>query len=78
MAAPMASGEDDATYFYDEHSEEHFAANMFDAGRCNVENVTVYLDRAEVCRAIKSRVRKGENQITIKKLSPSIDKDTLR
>ena len=78
MSAPMASGEEEGTYFYEETTEDAHESNVFDAGRCNVENVIVYQDRAEVCRAIKSRVRKGENQITIKKLSPSIDKDTLR
>ncbi|XP_064629545.1 uncharacterized protein LOC135488724 isoform X9 [Lineus longissimus] len=76
----MMAEEENTTYYYEEHTVEEVVEikNVFDAGKCQVENVTVYLDRAEVCRSIKTRITKGENQINIKRLSPSIEKDSLR
>ena len=52
--------------------------NEFDATLCKAETVVVYLDRAEVCRSLRASVKKGENEILVKKLSPCVDKDSVR
>ena len=45
---------------------------------CRVETVVVYLDRAEVCRAVKTNLKSGENEVRLKNLSSCIDKDSIR
>ncbi len=50
----------------------------FDITQCRVETVVVYLDRAEVCRVVKTKLESGENEVRIKNLSQFIDKDSIR
>ena len=50
----------------------------FDITKCRVETVVVYLDRAEVCRAVKTKLQSGENEVRLKNLSQCIDKDSIR
>ena len=50
----------------------------FDVTKCRVETVVVYLDRAEVCRAVKTKLQSGENEVRLKNLSQCIDKDSIR
>ena len=48
------------------------------ATECKVESVIVYLDRAEVCRSLKVKLRPGENEVIIKNISSCIDRDSIR
>ncbi len=50
----------------------------FDITQCRVETVVVYLDRAEVCRVVKTKLETGENEVKLKNLSQCIDKDSVR
>ncbi|XP_046378639.2 protein F37C4.5-like isoform X1 [Haliotis rufescens] len=52
--------------------------NVFLSPECPVEKVTVYSDRAEVCRQIHTTVVKGVNEIVLKQLPASIDSDSIR
>ncbi len=54
------------------------ADNVFSSPDCAVKKVTVYSDRAEVCRQIDTSVVKGVNQIILKQLPASIDSDSIR
>ncbi|CAH1799374.1 unnamed protein product [Owenia fusiformis] len=69
--APIAEDEDTATLAL-------LDPNVFLAPECQVDHVVVYLDRAEVCRSLKAKLNRGENEITIGQLSSSIDKDSIR
>lgn len=51
---------------------------VVDIGHCRADTVVVYLDRAEVCRTVRVRVRAGENEVVIKNLSACVDKDSVR
>lgn len=42
------------------------------------EQVVVFTDRAEVKRSLKAKLRKGENEIIISKVSNQIDTDSVR
>ncbi|XP_071113457.1 protein F37C4.5-like [Haliotis cracherodii] len=61
----------------DEKSEK-IGQNEFLSPECPVEKVTVYSDRAEVCRQIHTTVVKGVNEIVLKQLPASIDSDSIR
>ena len=50
----------------------------FSAPKLQVETVVVYLDRAEVCRSFKAKLKTGQNELIVKDLSQSIDKDSIR
>ncbi len=50
----------------------------YSINECRVETVVVYLDRAEVCRAVKTHLKSGENEVRLKNLSSCIDKDSIR
>jgi len=50
----------------------------FDAGNLPTSHVTVFSDRAEVCKTIKCHVNKGVNEILVEKLSNSIDSNSIR
>lgn len=52
--------------------------NMISVADCKCETVVVYLDRAEVSRSLKTRVKEGENEVVITELSSCIDKDSIR
>ena len=43
-----------------------------------VEKVTVYPDRAEVCRRLEGTLSAGLNQVVIKKLPDMVDPDSIR
>lgn len=58
-------------------NEEH-PQKEFSAPKLQVETVVVYLDRAEVCRSFKAKVKSGQNELIVKDLSQSIDKDSIR
>ena len=51
---------------------------IFIAPECPVEKVTVYPDRAEVCRRIEASLSAGLNQVVIKKLPNMVDSDSIR
>ncbi|XP_067674170.1 protein F37C4.5-like isoform X2 [Haliotis asinina] len=61
----------------DEKSDK-IKENVFLSPECPVEKVTVYSDRAEVCRQIHTNVVKGVNEIVLKQLPASIDSDSIR
>ncbi|XP_067674172.1 protein F37C4.5-like isoform X2 [Haliotis asinina] len=61
----------------DEKSDK-IKENVFLSPECPVEKVTVYSDRAEVCRQIHTSVVKGVNEIVLKQLPASIDSDSIR
>lgn len=42
------------------------------------EHVVVYTDRAEVKRLLKACLKKGENELVIKSVNSSVDKDSVR
>ena len=50
----------------------------FKISSCNTESVVVYLDRAEVKRSLKIKLKAGENEIVLNNLSQHINKDTVR
>lgn len=50
----------------------------FKIASCKTESVVVYLDRAEVKRSLKIKIRAGENEIVLNELSQYINKDTVR
>ena len=52
--------------------------SIFDIPDCKVETVVVYLDRAEICRSLKTTIKSGETEILLKKLSSCVDKDSIR
>ena len=52
--------------------------NIFSAPKCKTETVVIYLDRAEVCRSLKTKIKRGENEVVVKDLSSCIDKDSIR
>ena len=54
------------------------AKTHFNAPDLRVETVVVYLDRAEVCRSFKAKVKVGENELLVRDLSQCIDKDSIR
>ncbi|PAA53507.1 hypothetical protein BOX15_Mlig023287g1 [Macrostomum lignano] len=58
--------------------DEPQTRNTFNAASCTVKYVTVYLDRAEVCRILRPKVHAGENEILVRGLTPAIDKDSIR
>lgn len=58
--------------------DEPQTRNTFNASACTVKYVTVYMDRAEVCRILRPRVHAGENEILLRGLTPAIDKDSIR
>ncbi|XP_074653820.1 protein F37C4.5-like isoform X4 [Tubulanus polymorphus] len=74
----MATLAEEESYTEEQTMDLVDAKSVYDATRCPVEYVIVYLDRAEVCRLIKARLRKGENELIVKKLSPSVDRDSIR
>ncbi|XP_050390373.2 protein F37C4.5 isoform X7 [Patella vulgata] len=45
---------------------------------CPVRRITVYADRAEVCRVINTKPKKGINEILLKNLPECIDGDSIR
>lgn len=51
---------------------------VFMAPDCPVEKVTVYPDRAEVCRRVETSLEEGTNQVVIKKLPQMVDSDSIR
>ncbi|XP_078001409.1 protein F37C4.5-like isoform X1 [Glandiceps talaboti] len=51
---------------------------IFEVTQCPVVSVVVYQDRAEVTRSVVTNLEKGENEVILKKLSSSIDKDSIR
>lgn len=51
---------------------------VFTAPECPVEKVTVYPDRAEVCRRVETSLATGTNQVVIKKLPQMVDSDSIR
>ena len=51
---------------------------VFLAPECPVEKVTVYPDRAEVCRRVEAELSTGMNQVVIKKLPDMVDPDSIR
>jgi hypothetical protein len=51
---------------------------VFTAPDCPVEKVTVYPDRAEVCRRVETSLSAGLNQVVLKKLPESVDPDSIR
>ncbi|XP_070568308.1 protein F37C4.5-like isoform X2 [Ptychodera flava] len=58
---------------------EHSNMKIFEAPDCPVVSVVVYQqDRAEVCRSVVTKLEKGENEVVLRKLSHSIDKDSIR
>ncbi|XP_046560461.1 protein F37C4.5-like isoform X1 [Haliotis rubra] len=61
-----------------EKSDKIGEKNVFLSPECPVEKVTVYSDRAEVCRQIHTSVVKGVNEIVLKQLPASIDSDSIR
>ncbi|XP_041355009.1 protein F37C4.5-like isoform X1 [Gigantopelta aegis] len=52
--------------------------DTFVSSECAVKKVTVYSDRAEVCRLIEADVKKGVNEIVLKQLPKCIDPDSIR
>lgn len=50
----------------------------FQAPDCPVEKVTVYPDRAEVCRRVDASLSAGLNQVVIKKLPDMVYPDSIR
>ncbi|PVD28133.1 hypothetical protein C0Q70_10717 [Pomacea canaliculata] len=52
--------------------------NVFEAPDCPVEKVTVYADRAEVCRRVETSLVAGQNQVVIRKLPLHVDQDSIR
>ncbi len=50
----------------------------FEGNLCKAETVVVYLDRAEVCRSLRTKVRDGENEILLRNMSPCIERDSVR
>ncbi|XP_076467161.1 protein F37C4.5-like isoform X1 [Babylonia areolata] len=50
----------------------------FIAPDCPVEKVTVYPDRAEVCRRVEASLSSGLNQVVIKKLPVMVHSDSIR
>ena len=58
-------------------SHAHNAIEI-EAASCPVQGVVVYIDRAEVSRTVTADLKRGENEVTVKKLSPAIDKDSIR
>ncbi|KAK7107435.1 hypothetical protein V1264_015367 [Littorina saxatilis] len=50
----------------------------FAAPDCPVEKVTVYPDRAEVCRRVEASLVAGLNQVVIKNLPDMVDSDSIR
>ena len=61
-----------------EDKVEEGAQREFSAPDLRVETVVVYLDRAEVCRSFKAKVKEGENELLVRDLSQCIDKDSIR
>ncbi|KAK7503061.1 hypothetical protein BaRGS_00005687 [Batillaria attramentaria] len=51
---------------------------VFIAPECPVEKVTVYPDRAEVCRRVEANLAADTNQVVIKKLPEMVDPDSIR
>ena len=51
---------------------------VFTAPDCPVEKVTVYPDRAEVCRRVETELSEGLNQVVVKKLPDAVDPDSIR
>ncbi|ESP04072.1 hypothetical protein LOTGIDRAFT_230318 [Lottia gigantea] len=51
---------------------------MFLSPECPVRKITVYADRAEVCRIINAKPKKGINEIILKNLPACIDGDSIR
>lgn len=51
---------------------------VFQAPDCPVERVTVYADRAEVCRRVETSLAAGQNQVVIRKLPQRVDQDSIR
>ena len=58
--------------------ESQTSESCFEISQCKAETVTVYLDRAEVARTLKSAIKSGENEVIVTGLSPSLDKDSVR
>jgi len=53
-------------------------SQKFEVGHLSTSHVTVFSDRAEVCKLIKCHVYKGVNEIVVEKLSNSIDSNSIR
>lgn len=70
---PHADSTDATGKAYDKHN-----TTEVEAPSCPVHSVVVYIDRAEVCRKVTANLKRGENQVIVKKLSPAIDKDSIR
>ncbi|XP_065185223.1 protein F37C4.5-like [Sycon ciliatum] len=51
---------------------------VFDIASCPVESVVVFLDRAEVCRTIDTKVKAGENEVVLRNVSSAADGDSIR
>lgn len=58
--------------------EKPTVKQTFKIASCKTESVVVYLDRAEVKRSLKTKLRAGENEIILNDLSQYINKDTVR
>ncbi|PAA74828.1 hypothetical protein BOX15_Mlig004911g2 [Macrostomum lignano] len=52
--------------------------SVLNASSCQVKSVTVYLDRAEVCRIVRPRVLVGECEVIVRDVTAAIDKDSIR
>lgn len=50
----------------------------FEASSLPTDHVTVYSDRAEVCKIVKCNLKNGVNEIVVEKLSNSIDSNSIR
>lgn len=51
---------------------------VFIAPECPVDKVTVYPDRAEICRRVDTSLSEGLNQVVLKKLPDTVDPDSIR
>jgi len=53
-------------------------AQNFSASKLPLNKVTVYNDRAEVCRVIQCQVNEGITNILVEKLPDSLDSNSIR
>lgn len=61
-----------------EESSDSGAEVVFVGPDCPVHKVTVYPDRAEVCRRVEGNLVAGINQVVIKQLPDMVDPDSIR
>jgi len=62
----------------DDDTPEPDVRQEFEGPSLRAETVVVYLDRAEVCRSLRVRLRQGESELLLRNVSPCIDKDSVR